>query len=39
MATVAVPISFAEYLDTEYEPDVEYIDGVLEDRNVGQKEA
>ena len=37
MATAAVPISLAEYLHTEYEPDCEYIDGVLEDRNVGKQ--
>ena len=37
MATAASPISLAEYLSTEYEPDCEYVDGVLEDRNVGKK--
>ena len=37
MVTAAAPISIAEYLNSDYEPDAEYIDGVLEDRNVGQK--
>ncbi len=35
MATAA-QVSLAEYLSTDYEPDCEYIDGVLEDRNVGK---
>lgn len=30
-----VPID--EYLNTEYEPDCDYVDGVLEDRNVGKQ--
>ena len=30
-------ISIEEYLRTEYEPDCDYVDGVLEDRNVGKK--
>jgi Uma2 family endonuclease len=37
MATAAVHVSLDEYLNSEYEPDCEYIDGVLEDRNVGKK--
>jgi Uma2 family endonuclease len=28
-------ISVEEYLNTSYEPDMEYVDGVLEERNVG----
>lgn len=28
-------ISVDEYLNTSYDPDVEYVDGVLEERNVG----
>ena len=36
MATAHSPISLAEYLDTEYEPDCEYVDGLLEDRNIGK---
>ncbi len=27
-----------EYLATDYSPDVDYVDGVLEDRNVGEKD-
>ena len=28
-------VSLEEYLNTSYDPDVEYVDGVLEERNVG----
>ena len=28
-------ISVEEYLATSYEPDMEYVDGVLEERNAG----
>ena len=36
-AAVSVPfVSIEEYLHTVYEPDVDYVDGVLEDRNVGE---
>ena len=28
-------ISVEEYLNTSYDPDVEYVDGVLVERNVG----
>jgi Uma2 family endonuclease len=35
--SAATQVSLAEYLSTEYEPDCEYIDGVLEDRNVGKR--
>ena len=35
MSTV-VHVSLEEYLNTSYEPDCDYVDGVLEDRNVGQ---
>lgn len=35
MAT-ATGISIEEYLRTEYEPDCDYVDGELEDRNVGE---
>ena len=34
-ATTRVPV--AEYLSTVYRPDMDYVDGVLEDRNVGEK--
>jgi Uma2 family endonuclease len=29
-------VSLEEYLNTSYEPDCDYVDGVLEDRNVGK---
>lgn len=32
---VQAPVSVDEYLATAYDPDVEYVDGVLEERNVG----
>ena len=35
---IASGVSLEEYLHTEYEPDCDYVDGVLEDRNVGQKD-
>jgi len=31
-------VSVEEYLNTDYSPDCDYVDGVLEDRNVGQKD-
>ena len=37
MATTAT-ISVEEYLDSSFEPDMEYIDGQLEERNVGEIE-
>jgi Uma2 family endonuclease len=37
MATTAVHVSLEEYLNTEYEPDCDYVGGVLEDRNVGKQ--
>ncbi len=36
MATGAL-VSVEEYLSTSYDPDCDYVDGELEDRNVGQK--
>jgi Uma2 family endonuclease len=33
--TVGTLISVEEYLNTSYDPDVEYVDGVLVERNVG----
>ncbi|HEY3937232.1 MAG TPA: Uma2 family endonuclease [Bryobacteraceae bacterium] len=33
--SAAVQVSLAEYLSTEYEPDCDYVDGILEERNVG----
>lgn len=41
MATVsAVPqlISMDEYLRSSYEPDLEFVDGVLEEKNMGERE-
>ena len=32
---VGTPISVEQYLNTSYDPDVEYVDGVLVERNVG----
>ena len=37
MSAAAAPVSLAEYLDTDYEPDCDYVDGFLEERNVGKK--
>lgn len=36
MAT-ATTLSLAEYLETSYEPDCDFVDGILEDRHVGKK--
>ncbi len=36
MSAAPAPVSLAEYLNTEYEPDCDYVDGILEDRNVGK---
>src|SRR5579864_904396 len=36
MATTQV--SLDDYLRTDYEPDCDYVDGELEERNVGEKE-
>ena len=35
---VAALVSVEEYLSTDYSPDCDYVDGVLEDRNVGEKD-
>lgn len=32
----ATQVSVEEYLSTSYQPDVDYVDGVLEERNVGE---
>ena len=32
------PVGVEEYLSTVYEPDCEYVDGVIEERNVGELE-
>ncbi|MBV8630324.1 MAG: Uma2 family endonuclease, partial [Silvibacterium sp.] len=34
--TIATHISIEEYLKTQYEPDAEYVDGEIEERNVGE---
>ncbi len=36
--TFGKPVSVEEYLSTVYEPDCEYADGVIEERNVGELE-
>jgi Uma2 family endonuclease len=33
---IATRVSLEEYLNTSYEPDCDYVDGVLEERNVGK---
>ena len=35
-AAIPFPISVEEYLHSVYEPDMDYVDGSLEDRNVGE---
>jgi Uma2 family endonuclease len=35
--STAVHISLDEYLNTDYEPDCDYVDGTIEERNVGRK--
>ena len=35
-AAVPFPVSVEEYLHSVYEPDMDYVDGVLEDRNLGE---
>ena len=30
-------VSIEEYLASSYEPDMDFVDGVLEDRNVGEE--
>jgi len=38
VTTTAAPVSIEEYLNSSYEPDMEYVDGQLEERNVGEIE-
>lgn len=33
-----VHVSVAEYLASSYRPDCDYVDGVIEERNLGEKE-
>ena len=37
MATTAVRVSLDEYMNTTYEPDCDYVEGILEERNVGKQ--
>jgi len=36
MATTTQPITIEEYLHTHYEPDCDYVDGEVQERNVGE---
>ncbi len=37
MSTAApLPVSVSEYLHTSYQPDCDYVDGVIEERNLGE---
>lgn len=38
MATSVVLIPVEEYLSTVYEPDVDYVDGEIQERNMGEQE-
>ena len=38
MSTLPLTVSVEEYLHTSYEPDCDYVDGELVDRNVGEKD-
>ena len=38
MATAASLISIEEYLSHTYEPDCDYVDGHLEERNLGERD-
>lgn len=35
--SIATRVPLEEYLQTEYEPDCDYVDGALEERNVGKQ--
>ncbi len=37
-STVPTLVSLEEYLNSSYEPDLEYVDGVLEEKNMGEYE-
>jgi len=37
-AATQAPISVSEYLHTSYRPDCDYVDGVVEERNLGELE-
>ncbi len=38
MATTSTLLSLDEYLHTNYKPDVDFIDGLIQDRNLGEIE-
>ena len=35
-APASAPVSLYEYLHSDYQPDMDYVDGVLEERNLGE---
>ena len=35
-AAMSLPVSVEEYLHSVYEPDLDYVDGRLEERNMGE---
>jgi hypothetical protein len=35
-AATPLPVSVSEYLHTSYRPDCDYVDGVVEERNLGE---
>lgn len=38
MGALPAPVSVDDYLRTVYRPDCDYVDGIMEDRNVGEKD-
>lgn len=38
MSVLPAPVSVDEYLHTAYDPDCDYVDGLIFDRNVGEKD-
>ncbi len=38
MASAQTLISVEEYLKTSYSPDCDYVDGVVEERNLGERD-
>ena len=38
MATAPLPLTIDEYLHTSYRPDLDFVDGILEERNLGSYE-
>ncbi|PWU00781.1 MAG: hypothetical protein C5B51_24370 [Terriglobia bacterium] len=38
MGSLKTLVSVEEYLHTDYEPDCDYLDGVIEERNAGEKD-